>query len=125
MTTSSAKVVQIRSPVHIYGFIPVMEDKDGNEEEDGKYYSSASVRHREVSRALIHLFFFPAVLCLYIGGACAISCSLKKPSKESLEMQAEDVYRSTQLCKYLSKYVDWELLFNDIEKYWEVTPNDQ
>ena len=124
MTTSSAKVVQIRSPVHIYGFIPVMEDKDGNEEEDGKYYSFASVRHlfRE-TRAPIHPF--PAVLFLNVGGACAISCSLKKPSKESLEMQAEDVYRSTQLCKYLSKYVDWELLFNDIDNYWEVTRNEQ
>jgi hypothetical protein len=62
---TGAGVPPARTPFGVYGFVPIIKDKDGNED-DG-------------------------------GGACAISCALRKPSKVSLAMTEEVRHRRNHL----------------------------
>ncbi len=53
-----------------------------------------------------------------LGGACAISCAIRKPSKKSLTMTEEDIQNSTRICTLMGEHVDFPKLFEDIEKYY-------
>lgn len=54
-----------------------------------------------------------------LGGACAISCALRKPSKKSLEMTEEDNFNADRISTLLNEHVDFLKLFSDISSYYE------
>jgi len=83
---TGAGVPPARTPFGVYGFVPIIKDKDGNED-DG-------------------------------GGACAISCALRKPSKVSLAMTEEDIERAVRTCQTMIDHVDFTRVFADVGAFY-------
>lgn len=54
-----------------------------------------------------------------LGGACAISCALRKPSKKSLVMTEEDIQNAIRVCTLMISHINFPKIFHDIEAYYQ------